>query len=519
MASDGKNSMVGAAKPAPRGDAGADPRTVSSRSSASEPETRGGHGAPLRSMFGKDISYLVASTVQMAVSFLLTPVQTRVLHAAGYGQLSLGIALTQVASVALCLGLHTAAQRTYHERGGPEHARKLLTLVTASAMVCGAGLYVSAGSWAPYIDRAPHHTAIMGEVVAWAAMTGVTVFCMALLRSAERPALYWTLALLQGLMAPLLAVILAVDASGSVSVYIDGLVIGQAVAMCLGVGAIRPQLPGRGELPTMVRDLRFGVLLVPQQVSSALLSMGDRLVIQRLLGSVANGRYSAAYSVGSMGIMAASMLSAAWLPRVFALRAGETESGILSALRDHMELLAAVVTLGICVGAPVLLDVWLPRGFDPSGLRMVTGIVTVSMIPYVWFLSELWILLRSGRSGALAVVTVVAAGANLGLNVWLVPHLGIEGAAVATAGSYALLAVLTRWMAGWAAVYRARPVSLWLVTVVGIGGSIGSAYLPSGGDWLAARLMTVVCCLAIVGMVVRRAREEPGTLIDPGLLS
>jgi len=471
-----------------------------------------------RSIFGKDILYFVALTLQLAVSFFLTPFQARVLHAGGYGQLSLGIAITQVLSVVLCLGLHTAAQRTYHRPGGIRLARALLGLVVLSALACSVGLYFTARSWAPVIDHVPYGTTIMGEVAVWASMTGVTAFCMAILRSAQRLRLYWALAVLQGLVAPPLALMMAVTHRGSVSDYFDGLLIGQFVAMGLGIGALRPRIPGLVDLPAIGHSFRFGLLLIPQQVSSVILSMGDRIVIQHALGSVANGRYSAAYSVGSIGIMGASMLSSVWLPRVFSLRAGAEEAGVLGVLRNYVEIIASVVTVGICVGAPLLMDFWLPPGFDAEGLRMVTSLITISMLPYVWFLSEMWIMLRRAQSGTLAVVTVTAAVANLILNIILVPRLGIDGAGIATFVSYALLAIIARWIAGGNRVYSTRRLRLWVTAVAAVSVSVGSAFMPAVGIWAVERALGVTCCLAALGFLVWRARSALGSALPEGVV-
>jgi len=510
---------VGADVPQPLGDDGALAAAGSPDALPGESDGQTRVSESPRSIFGKDILYFVALTVQLTVSFLLTPLQARVLHAGGYGQLSLAIAITQVLSVIVCLGLLTAAQRTYHRPGGVRLARALLGLVLLSALACSVGLSFTARSWAPVIDHVPHGTTIMGEVAVWASMTGVTSFCMAILRSAQRLRLYWALAVLQGLVAPMLAVMMAVTHRGSVSDYLDGLLIGQFVAMGLGMAALRPRVPRFVDLPAIGQSLRFGLLLIPQQVSGVILSMGDRIVIQHTLGSVANGRYSAAYSVGSIGVVGATMLSSVWLPRVFSLRAGAEEAGVLGVLRTYVEIMASVVTVGLCIGAPLLMDIWLPPSFDAEGLRMVTSMITISMLPYVWFLSEMWIMLRRAQSGALAAITVTAAVANLILNIIMLPRLGIDGAGIATFVSYALLAITARRMAGRRRVYSTRRLRLWVTAVAAVSLSVASAFMPAVGIWAVERALGVTSCLAALGFLIWRARSALGSALPEGVVS
>ena len=57
------------------------------------------------------------------------------------------------------------------------------------------------------------------------------------------------------------------------------------------------------------------------------------------------------------------------------------------------------------------------------------------------------------RQRTLGVLSLGAAIVNVGLNVWLLPWVGVVGAAWATLASFVLLAVATTWVA-----LRAQPM-------------------------------------------------------------
>ena len=96
-------------------------------------------------------------------------------------------------------------------------------------------------------------------------------------------------------------------------------------------------------------------------------------------------------------------------------------------------------------------------------------------------------LLSEGRSAVVAVVTIVAAAVNVALNLALVPHLGINGSALATLVSYAVLA------AAMAALSRlllplARPdLRLWGALLAAEAVVLLSGRIPVHGPWIVIR--------------------------------
>ena len=79
-------------------------------------------------------------------------------------------------------------------------------------------------------------------------------------------------------------------------------------------------------------------------------------------------------------------------------------------------------------------------------LTTVTLLIVATALPFSVALANTRTLLAHGRSAPLAITTVLCAGANLALNIVLVPHFGITGSAFATLLSYALLAWLLTLM-------------------------------------------------------------------------
>jgi O-antigen/teichoic acid export membrane protein len=203
------------------------------------------------------------------------------------------------------------------------------------------------------------------------------------------------------------------------------------------------------------RALSYGAPFLVWAVSMQLLNVADRYVIRGFAGLQAVGVYSAIYSLATAGVMAlTNPVLLAFAPRIFQ-RAGA--SGSLATNADVRELTEHSHKLLWIIGAPLL--VWsalqhrefvtLALGAQYAETTAVFPVVVAGIL--LWQFSQ---ILQKGfetaaQTGALGSSIVSAVGVNLGLNLLLVPRLGILGAALATLGAYA-------WYAGLIAVRVAR---------------------------------------------------------------
>jgi len=122
--------------------------------------------------------------------------------------------------------------------------------------------------------------------------------------------------------------------------------------------------------------------------------------------------------------------------------------------------------------------------------------VLITAIPSAGQLAATRALTADGRTVLIAVVTIVAAGLNVALNLVLVPRLELTGSALATLAAYAFLHVALA-MAGRGrgkAPPPARLLQLQLASVAVF--AVLSAGLPSGPVVLTVRAVAAVGCVA-----------------------
>jgi O-antigen/teichoic acid export membrane protein len=320
-----------------------------------------------------------------------------------------------------------------------------------------------------------------------------------------------SVAALQSLGAQATGVLLLFWWAPTVTSYLWGLVIGQGAAAVAGLLALRPDWSALAAIRRYGRPFLFGLPMVPQQLSGFILAAGDRIVVRHVLGSAAVGRYSVAYNVGSLGFIILVFVNQAWMPRIYAVADRAARSRLLASSRDMMNLLLIPVVCGLAAGAPVVLRLWAPESFHPAELTPIVAIVAICTFSYGQFLSNLRALMSEGRTGRAAVTTLVAATVNIGLNVVMVPFLGITGSAIATALSYALLARLTRPPVN--SGLQVPGASVLLNTLIGgaVAVTLAIGALPTSPVWLVIRLVMCAGAAVAFALLLRRAMTGIGT--------
>ena len=460
----------------------------------------------LRGMFSRDFVYLGVSALPVILAAGVTPILTRRLGAAEYGQFALALAVMQILGPIFSFGLPFATQKVFAGEDGHRRARGVLAASALLAVAAGLVAVLAAPAWGPAVGL---NRVLDARLTAlWAACYALAWTSVAMLRSRDSLGMAIVVVALGSLGAQAVGVALAYWWAPTVTSYLCGVIIGQGAAALVGLLALRPDWPALAAVRRHGRAFLFGLPMVPQQLSAFILYAGDRVVVRHDLGSAATGRYSVAYNVGSLGVILLVFANQAWMPRVYAVKDRIARSRLLANSRDVLNLLLVPVTCGLAAGAPVVLRIWAPRSFDPAGLTWIVAIVAVSTFPYSQSLSNVRALMSEGRTGRAAVTTLVAAVVNIALNVVMVPFLGITGSAIATALSFVLLARLTRPPEE--SGLQVPTVSRLIGAIIGGGVAVtlSLAALPSSPGWLAVRL--AACAVAALAFVLLMRRAASG---------
>jgi O-antigen/teichoic acid export membrane protein len=186
--------------------------------------------------------------------------------------------------------------------------------------------------------------------------------------------------------------------------------------------------------------LSFGLPTIPGNISSWVVASSDRYVIGYFLGAASVGIYSAGYGLGSLIMMPATVLGLVLPPALSKLydegRVDEVKTHLSYSLKYLLALVIPFVFGAFVLAEPVLRLFSTPE--IASQGYLVLPIVALSSLFYVAGSVPTQILFLVRKTRIVGIAWIAAALTNLVLNILIVPHFGILGAAITTLIAYLL---------------------------------------------------------------------------------
>lgn len=180
----------------------------------------------------------------------------------------------------------------------------------------------------------------------------------------------------------------------------------------------------------------FGSPLIPHAFGAMLLTFGDRFIITDELGIDATGLYFVGYQVGMIMSLIQTSFNQAWSPWFYEQLTKEPTGykvKIVKAIYFY-SLLLFLIGIVVYLAVPLIFD-WLIDAKFANAEEIVFWI----LLGYVFngmYKMMVNFLLFLKKTVLIGIITAGIAVLNILLNLWLVPEMGIEGAAIATTISF-----------------------------------------------------------------------------------
>lgn len=458
----------------------------------------------MRGLFGRDSLYVLMWGIQLGIAALSTPIITRLLGMSQFGAVAATLAVGQVVVALASFSLQSAVQRVFANGDHDRNARAIVTL----AAILGLGMWALVDATGPFWSEAlglGRYGPTLQYGVTWAALWAVTNAALGLIRSQDKLLAFGIVTLLQSVLAEVLSLVMVAFMHRTAAEYVLGHLIAQSAALCVALIVARPAALRRRDLPMLAGAISYSVGLVPAALATFVLDTSDRLIVKADLGTAAVARYAVAYNVASLTMILLYVLNTAWMPRVFALADTKVRTSVLAASRDRLYALLIPVVVGLCAASPIILTIWVPAGYHADRLLLIVAIVAITAFPYAGTMAAIRVLLLSGNTFAVGVSTAVAALGNVGLNVYLVPKLGIAGASLATLFSNGVLFGLLSARSRRILRLPRPPAALVAKIFAAVAISLVSTQLPTSPAALAIRAFIALGGMAVfVAMLTNR---------------
>lgn len=267
------------------------------------------------------------------------------------------------------------------------------------------------------------------------------------------------------------------------------------VAAALALLFARPRLRFRFDPEKCRRMLAFSLPLVVSSVGAVAALYMDRIAIRSLMPLHALGIYAAGTRLASFVVLAMAGFQLALTPLVYRHYAQENTPREIERIFRWFLALALPFALGIGLFAGEMLGLLTTADYAAAHQAVFLLAIGIVFAHMYMFAPGVWI---SKRTVWIAIVSLGTAAFNLALNLILIPHFGIIGAAFA-----GCLAALANFSAYTIAGQRLYPIPFaWRrsVTAIALVLVVGGITLRSGLSVAALGLGPLVLKVAVWGI-------------------
>ena len=395
--------------------------------------------------------YGLGGIANQAVAILLVPIYARVLGAPGVGVTGVLNSIISLSLMLVGLALPQAFFRWYlreaADRDGRAHVLRTTLAIRIAASLAGFALVLLAAVPLTALFYGGENLLVFALAAPIVLFDTFNTIPLSFLRAERRPRDYIVITMTRAVIGTVLILTLVV----ALKFGVVGVALGAAIAAALSA-AIGAWVLWRSGMWRPVVDadlsramLTFALPLVPAAVAGWMLNLADRPLLQVFTGDQdLVGVYTLGYTAGLViNALVIQPFTLTWSATFWDIsNSDDAPRTFARTLTWFLALASAVALLLSAIGTDVIRLLFESEFEDARYIVPFSAFAFVLYGAYTIVATGLSVV---GRSGIVATTMLVAAGVALGLNLVLIPLLGMYGAAITTVVGYALLAILAGW--------------------------------------------------------------------------
>ena len=175
--------------------------------------------------------------------------------------------------------------------------------------------------------------------------------------------------------------------------------------------------------------LRYCIPLIPTAVFWWIMGVSDRYMVKWFLGSDANGIYAVAYKIPTILTILATVFMDAWQLSAIAESDGDRQAHLRFYGRIWDAFASAVFLCagGIIALSPLLIRLLAEKAYYSAWQYIPVLTLSMAAAAFSNFMGSVYVVTK--QSKASFWTSLVGAGSNIVLNLWLIPQIGLQGAA------------------------------------------------------------------------------------------
>lgn len=397
----------------------------------------------------KSAIYGLGDFLVRAAGFFLIPIYTRFLNPADYGILSSALVISSILAIVYRLGLDGASGRFYFDFEGEERKRYFGTIfIFLVFFTLGLTLILHKnGDFLSKIFRNIPYDPYLKLVLWITFFSTFSAIPLVLYRMREEAHRYIFFQVSNFIVLTISIIYfvtyLKEGAIGSLKGRFLCFLLFFFIYIILTLKEIKFSFSGS----KLINSLKFGVPIVPHLFFHWVLDLSDRILLERLSNLRNVGLYSLGYRLGGVMNYVIGAINKAWVPFFYDTdkQKGEEAKYIFSNMITYC--LVFIIFAGVCLSIfskEILVIFATPKYYE--SFKIIPLIVLACIFRGMYNFSVNVIFLKK-KTSSLPLITGISAGVNLGLNIIMIPKLGILGAAYSTVLGYLTLFLLTYFFA------------------------------------------------------------------------
>jgi O-antigen/teichoic acid export membrane protein len=385
--------------------------------------------------------YGLGDAAIQVVNFLLLGVYVQYLSKEDYGVLALLGLVEAVTKLFFRWGVDGSFMRFWYDCPDDRSRQRLASTLFFFLLGLNGVLLIASVIGAPRLADwlgAPGYTRALQLVLVNTFAIGFTFLPFHVLRMQQRAREFSLLSFARSAATLILRLVLVVGLGYGVMGVVAADLIVTAVLLAVMVPWFAPLIRPVFSADVLKESLAFGLPRVPHGFAQQVIAVGDKFVLSMFVPLADVGLYSMGVSVGLIQKMFLAAFEYAWAPFYYGTVREPGAQRIFSAVTTYGVAVLALMTAGLSAIAADLLEV-VTHGQYTAAAGVVAWTSIGVFFQGVYLMTSIGLNITK-RTRYYPVSTAVAAGANIALNVALIPRYGIMGAAYANGIAYALQA-------------------------------------------------------------------------------
>lgn len=390
------------------------------------------HKAGSKEVKQASIYYLFGSLFSKGIAFITVPIFTRILSTTDYGIINTYSSWVAMLSVVLGFALHMSIRASFLDYQGRENDFLSVTVTFVAVIGISVSAIVLLTFWLIHVNVSLLLILLcLLQSISTAIIEDYSMFLMMQYRYKERTAIMVLPNLISSALS-IAAILFVVKTNAymgriapTCAVYILFCVIILVLVYKKSHVFFKREYISVG--------LRISAPLIFHGIALSVLSQSDRMMITQFAGPAQTGIYSLVYNFGMIATVITTALDGVWVPWFYKHYTNGEYSIINKVAKNYVQLITFAM-IGLIQVGPEIIKLLAPKKYW-EGIAIIPPVVLSS---YVIFLYTLYVNVEHYHKKTIRITgnTIIAALANIILNLILIPKFGYIAAAYTTLISY-----------------------------------------------------------------------------------